>query len=198
MKSKLQFVFYSSFSVALGAAIPAQAGWLDFLKGTDEAAQTVQQGADTVDKVNQTVQSGAAAVQSVPSTQASLSGLLMERLGVSQAQADGGAGALFQVAKQRMTESAFGQLKQAVPGMDSLLAAAPKASTTVDNLSGGLASVVGKDSAVGTAATLLSAFQQLDLSKGMISQFTPLVVQYVKQQGGAELANLLQIALTGS
>ncbi|WP_036300425.1 DUF2780 domain-containing protein [Methylomarinum vadi] len=198
MKIKSSLLFCSSFTVALVMSASAQAGWLDFLTGTEEAAETVQQGAQTVDKVNQAVQTGAAATQSLPTAQQSLTGILMNRLGVSQAQAEGGAGALFQVAKQRMTDSAFGQVRQAVPGMDALLAAAPQQPSSVDSLAGGLATVVGKDSAVGSAASLISAFQQLDLSQGMISQFTPIVVDYIKQQSGPELANLLQIALTGS
>ncbi len=197
---------YCSFLIAgMLASAPSQAGWLDFLTGTEKAAEsvqqgaeTVQQGAQTVDTINQAVQSGAAATQSLPATQQSLTAILMERLGVSQAQAEGGAGALFQVAKQRMTDNAFNQLNQAVPGMDGLLAAAPRQPQTVDSLAGGVASVMGKDSALGSAASLISAFQQLDLSQGMVSQFTPIVVDYVKQQGGPQLANLLQIALTGS
>lgn len=198
MKIKSSVVLSSPFFVALFAGNPAQAGWLDFLTGTEETAETVQQGAETVDKANRAVQSGAAAVKSLPTTQQSLTGILMERLGVTQAQAEGGAGALFQAAKQRMTDSAFQQLRQAVPGVDDLLAAAPEQSSAVDRLGSGISSMVGEDSAIGNAASLISAFQQLDLSQGMVSQFTPIVVDYVRQQGGPQLANLLQIALTGS
>ncbi|WP_305908967.1 DUF2780 domain-containing protein [Methylomarinum sp. Ch1-1] len=196
MKIKQSLLFCSSLTLALAMVTPVQAGWLDFLTGSsEEAAEKVQQGAETVNKVNQAVQTGAETAQSLPTAQQGLTGVLMQQLGVSETQATGGAGALFQVAKQRMTENAFNQLSQAVPGMDGLLAAAPKQSGTVGGLAEGL---LGKDSAVSQTASLISAFQQLDMSQGMVSQFTPIVVDYVKQQGGPQLANLLQLALTGS
>ncbi len=199
MKIRYTLMLCSSLTLAfLTVSIPVQAGWLDFLSGTEEATESVQQGADTVNQVNQAVQTGTTAAQTLSTGQQGLTGLLMQRLGVTQTQAEGGAGALFQVAKQRMSQEAFGQLSTAVPGMDGLLAAAPKATSSSGGLAGGLSSVLGEDSTLGSAASLISAFQQLDLSKGMVTQFTPVVVDYVKQQGGPQLANLLQLALTGS
>jgi len=170
----------------------ASAGWLDFLNQTEEAAETVQNTTATVNKVNTATQA-AADVQQV-----GLVDTLVKQLGVSPEQAQGGAGAIFQTAKNNMTETAFGQVSESVPGMDGILAAAPKAApaSPTANLLTGLANASG-NSTLTQAASLLDTFQKLDMSKGMVSQFTPVIVDYVKTNGGEMTANLLQSALTG-
>lgn len=187
---------YGGLTLVMLAVSPVQAGWLDFLSdSTEEAAETMQQGSETLNRVDSALQTGKAATEAVPATQSELTGILMQQTGVTQVQAEGGAGAIFQLAKQRMSEEAFGRLNQAVPGMDGLLAAAPQQSTSLGGLAAG---ALGGNSAVGSAVSLISAFQQLDLSQGMVTQFTPIVVDYVKQLGGPELGNLLQLAIMGS
>lgn len=187
---------YGGLTLVMLAASPVQAGWLDFLSdSTEEAAETMQQGSETLNRVDSALQTGKAATEAVPATQSELTGILMQQTGVTQVQAEGGAGAIFQLAKQRMSEEAFGRLNQAVPGMDGLLAAAPQQSTSLGGLAAG---ALGGNSTVGSAVSLISAFQQLDLSQGMVTQFTPIVVDYVKQRGGPELGNLLQLAIMGS
>ena len=77
----------------------------------NNASQALQQGQQAVNAA-QAVQPG------------SLAELLMQRTGVTAAQAQGGAGALFQVAKSKMQPDAFAQLEQSVPGMNGMLGAA--------------------------------------------------------------------------
>lgn len=177
---------------SLAVSGSASAGWLDFLNQTEDAAETVQNTTETVNKVNTATQT-VADVQQV-----GLVDTLVKQLGVSPAQAQGGSGALFQTAKNNMTEAAFGQVSQSVPGMDGLLAAAPepKPASTTANLLTGLANASG-NSTLTQAASLVNTFQQLDMSKGMVSQFTPIVIDYVKKNGGEMTANLLKSALTG-
>lgn len=142
-------------------------------------AQILQQGSQ--------IAGAAQAMQSV-----SLTDLLMQRVGVTQAQAQGGAGALFQVAKSQMQASAFSQLSQAVPGMGTLLGAAPALG---GGMGGGLSSMMG--GSTGSMLGLASAFQQQGMSPSMIQQFIPVVVEYVKGTGGNGLASTLSSALIG-
>ena len=174
----------------------ASAGWLDFLNQADDAAETVQKTTSTIKTINNAAQNTQAVAQTA---QVSLVDTLVKQLGVTPAQATGGSGALFQVAKSRMTDAAFGQVSQSIPGMDGLLAAVPKAqpASATGNLLSGLAAASGNSTLV-NAASLVSAFQQLNLSEGMISQFTPVVIDYVRQNGGEITANLLKTALSGS
>jgi len=173
----------------------ASAGWLDFLNQADDAAETVQNTTSTIKNINNTVQTGQAVAEV---GQVSLVDTLVKQLGVSPAQAQGGSGALFQMAKSKMTESAFGQVSQSVPGMDGILAAAPKPqpASATGNLLSGIAQASGNSTLMG-AASLVNTFQQLDMSKGMVSQFTPIVIDYVRKNGGEITSNLLSSALTG-
>lgn len=113
-----------------------------------------------------------------------LIGLLSQRLGVTSVQAQSGAGALFQVAKNQMQANAFSQLSQAIPGMNGMLGAAP---AIQGGYGGGLGSMV----------SLASAFQQSGMSANMIQQFIPVILEYVKGSGGTGLASSLGSAFLG-
>ena len=106
--------------------------------------------------------------------------LLTQKLGVTQEQAKGGAGAIFSTAKEKLSAEDFSKVENAVPGMDDLLQAAPKA--------GGLSSLFGG----GGMGDLASAFSKLGLSPDMIGQFTPVILDYVESKGGATVRNILQ------
>ena len=132
----------------------------------------------------------------------SLTGLLMQQLGVTQPQAEGGAGALFQLAKAKMQGAAFTELSNSVPGMQGLLAAAPVANPAgAGGLLGNLGSLAGNSGgtigAVGNLVGLASSFQQLGLSPSMVQKFVPVVLQYVQGNGGSAVSSLLQSALVG-
>ncbi len=188
-KIKMTSVFFISI-VYSGTLL---AGWTDLLNQANDAADTVQNTTSTIDNISNTVKTG----QVVQETAATgLVDTLVKQLGVTSAQAQGGSGILFQQAKNKMSASDFSQLSQSVPGMDGMLAAAPKAQPTsaTGNLLSGLAAVSG-NSTLTNASSLLNAFQQLDLSQGMMSQFTPVIVDYVKQNSGENMANLLKAAL---
>jgi len=128
----------------------------------------------------------------------SLAELLMQRTGVTQAQAQGGAGALFQIAKSKMQADAFGQLEQAVPGMQGMLGAVPALSQQSGGLAEQLSSIAGASGGTaGNLVTLVSAFQQQGMSPAMVQQFIPVVIDYVKARGNDALVNTLTTALIG-
>ena len=54
-----------------------------------------------------------------------LTDLLIAQVGVSQPQADGGAGSIFKLARAQMTPENFQKLRTVVPGLDTYLGAAP-------------------------------------------------------------------------
>ncbi|WKE66889.1 DUF2780 domain-containing protein [Gallaecimonas kandeliae] len=134
--------------------------------------------------------------------QGSLVETLMSSLGVSQDQATGGAGALFALAKDKMSNTDFAKLSQVVPGMDKLLAAAPDAAQVdSDAQNGGNSSLLGKAGALlgadSNLATLNGAFESLGMDSGMVRQFLPTVLDYVQSKGGTELMQSLKTALLG-
>lgn len=130
------------------------------------------------------------------SSSSSLVDSLTSKLGVTPEQAQGGAGSLFETAKKNLDAESFQQIADVVPGMDGMLGAAPK--TEAGGLTGSLGGL-GGDSAGGTMdlASLTSSFEQLGLSSDMVGKFAPVVVDYVKSQGGETVASLLSGALPG-
>ena len=124
---------------------------------------------------------------------------LVQQLGVTPAQATGGAGSLFSTARQGMSPADFAQVSKAVPGMDQYLAAAPSQAAPLSGTSGLMgaagSALGGSGSALGTAALLAGSFQSLGLNSGMVSQFIPIVLQYVNTTGGSSTMGLLKSAL---
>jgi len=124
-----------------------------------------------------------------------LVGDLTKQLSVTPAQAAGGAGALFGLAKSRLSAPDFSKISAVVPGMSGLLKAAP----AVSSHSGGLAGLPGLSSPLpggaGGLASAASSFQKLGLSPDMVRRFVPILTQFVQAKGGSGVASLLSGAL---
>jgi hypothetical protein len=118
-----------------------------------------------------------------------LVGQLTKQLSIKPEQAIGGAGALFGVAKTKLNPTDFLKVSNAVPGMDDLLKAAPKmGGGGSDPLSQMGSALPGK---AGAMASVAGSFKQLGLSPQMAAKFLPIMTQFVKVKGGANVAGLL-------
>ena len=168
----------------------ADTGGKNVLGTVDTGLATVGQTAQTGRAV---IEAGKTAATGVPVSQGSLTNVLVSQLGVTQQQALGGAGAIFQAAKAKMAPQAFTSLSQSIPAMSQMLAAAPQVSQPLSEATSMMGSV---GSTLNTMTSLASSFQQLNLSPNMVNQFIPVVVDYVKNTSGQMTANLLQSALT--
>ena len=116
---------------------------------------------------------------------------LSKEIGGTPAQAAGAAGALFGVAKSKLSADQFAQVAKAVPGMSSLLSAAP-AVTGATGTSGAISQATG---AAGGLASAASAFSKLGLSPDMVGKAVPVLTNFVTKSGGAEVGKLLAGAL---
>jgi hypothetical protein len=119
-----------------------------------------------------------------------LIGALSKEMGATPEQAAGAAGTLFGVAKSRLKPEDFSQISSAVPGMDSLLKAAPTAgggatSSTLSQLGAGATGL----------ATAASAFSKLGLSQDMVGKAVPVLTSFVTKSGGSKAGSLLAGAL---
>jgi hypothetical protein len=122
--------------------------------------------------------------------------LLTQQLGITQEQAKGGAGLLFQQAKEKLGADDFGQVADAVPGMNEILGAAPEPEGAAGAL-GGLMSKFGADAnQLGSLAGLAAGFKSLGLDAGMIGKFVPVILSYVKSKGGDTVKDLLDGVLS--
>lgn len=117
-----------------------------------------------------------------------LLGKVAEKLGVSEAQAEGGVGSIFSYAKELLGEDEFGVLGEHVPGMEALLEAAPE----VDDESGGLSSMLGGDAKKVLATKMLEKrFKKLGLDSDLIADYLPIVLGYLQEKGGDKVSKLL-------
>ncbi|MBK7491850.1 MAG: DUF2780 domain-containing protein [Nitrosomonas sp.] len=180
--------------VQLGAVIilTAVAGCATNTGGTNPVG-AVNQSLSTIESAaqsgKQVLNAGAAVAGNAEgAAQIGLVDILAHRLGVSPQQALGGAGAIFQVAQSNMNPQAFTSLSRSVPGMSTMLGAAPAMSN--------LSALAGGNSTLGSAAALAASFQQLNLSPDMVGKFIPVITNYVSKTSGQATANLLQSALT--
>ncbi len=117
--------------------------------------------------------------------------LLTQNLGINEDQAKGGAGMLFNLAKEKLSGDEFSKVADAVPGMDNLLGAAPKSGGGIMGAIGGLTSALGGDSKLGNLASLASGFSKLGLDSGMIGKFLPIILSFVQSKGGDQIKDLL-------
>jgi hypothetical protein len=116
---------------------------------------------------------------------------LSSQLGISGEQASGGAGALFDYAKNNLSADDFATIAKGIPGMDGMLMMAPEpenssAMAKAGNMLG------GADSSLGGMAGLASSFESLGLNADMVSKFVPIVSDYVGKMSGDQAMQLLQ------
>ena len=116
---------------------------------------------------------------------------LSKEMGATPEQSAGAAGALFGVAKSRLKADEFSQVAGAVPGMDSLLKAAPAAGGGL----GGVPGVSQLGGSAGSMAAVAQAFSKLGLKPEMVSKAIPVLTSFVTKSGGANVGSLLAGAL---
>jgi hypothetical protein len=134
----------------------------------------------------------ARAQTAVPTNSSSaLVGQLTKGLSITPTQARGGAGSLFALAKTRLSDDEFSKVSSAVPGMHSLLKAAPAVSGNSE-FSGLESSLPGN---MGRTVEVAEAFHKLGLSPEMAAKFIPVMTKFVESRGGSSTAALLEKAL---
>jgi hypothetical protein len=110
---------------------------------------------------------------------------LMEKADVSETQAMGGAGALFEMAKEELSADDFGKISDVVPNMGGLLDAVPSLGSN-------------KTSMLGSAAKQLTGmpkvqavFDKLGISQDKVALFTPVIVNFIEDKGGKVLGGMI-------
>ncbi len=121
--------------------------------------------------------------------------MLTEQLGISDEQAQGGAGLLFKMAKEKLGSGEFEQITASVPEADSLADAAPGSGLLGSALGGLASSLSGGDSNLGNLAGLVGGFTKLGLDADMLGKFVPIVLSFVKGKGGDVAQNILSKVL---
>mgnify|MGYP002630795307 CR=1 FL=1 len=119
-----------------------------------------------------------------------LIGILIQQLGVNEAQAKGGAGLLFKIAKDKLDGADFGKLQSVIPDIEALIRSAPK-SGRAGALLGGLAASIGGDK-MGMLAQLMGGFKSLDIDPDKVAGFVKTIASYLEAKGGDQLSALIE------
>ncbi len=128
--------------------------------------------------------------QTALSVDLGLAATLVSKLGVTQKQAEGGAGSILDYAKNNLSKDDFSKVASAIPETNTLLAAAPKTETSA---LGSLGSSLGGSSLASAAgiAALAPSFKKLGLSSDMVGKFVPVIVDYAQAKGGQAVSGIL-------
>ena len=119
---------------------------------------------------------------------------IADRLLITKEQATGGAGAIFEYAKQNLSADDFATIAKGVPDMDELLAAAPKGAS---DSALGKPNTLTQDSMISTGSVgglsgLASSFESLGLDAALVKKFVPIMSDYVGSVSGEQAMALLQ------
>lgn len=116
---------------------------------------------------------------------------LTQVLNIKEEQAEGGAGLIFKMAQEKLGDGEFARVANAVPGITSLIGAAPQGGAGLAGAIGGLAGAMGGGGQMANIAALAGGFSQLGLNPGMATKFVPIILSFVQNQGGDGVKNIL-------
>ena len=118
---------------------------------------------------------------------------LTKQLGVSGAQAEGGAAVLLKAAKDKMGSEEFSKLLGGIPGLGDLMKKAPATGGGLGGLLGGIAGAMGGNA--GLIATIVGGFGKLGLSAEDAKRFAPVMMSYLRDKVGPDVASKLEKTL---
>jgi len=95
---------------------------------------------------------------------------LTNQLPVSETQAAGGVGSLLTLAQNQLSDTNSAELESLLPGLDQLTSLAGSSSTL---------------SSITDLAAVNKIFNQLGLDSSMVSQYAPIILQYLTSQGAS-------------
>lgn len=121
---------------------------------------------------------------------------IIQQLGVSKEQAEGGLGLIVKLAKEKLGAD-FSQVSNVIPEANHLVNTAPaeEGKSALGGLLGALAEKVGLGD-LGSLADLAASFQKLGLDMDKLQAFVKTVLAFVESKGGTVVKDLLNKVLT--
>jgi len=120
----------------------------------------------------------------------------MDGLGVTEEQAKGGAGMIFNLAKEKLGGDEFTTVQNAVPNITDMMSSASVRTKSESGLLGAVTSAIGGGGGtLGNLASLAGGFSDLKMDGDMIGKFLPIVIKFVQSKGGDTAKNLLEKVL---
>ncbi len=183
---------FVSIGMVVGYAEAQEA--TNVLNGAAAAVDAVNKASSTAQAASDSINAVGAAVSGVSQATmggTDLVGLLSSQLGVTQDQALGGGGAIFQYMKDQVTPEQFSDIAAGVPNLSEFLNAVPAVSGRAPGVGGALSMLGGEGSGLSKLVGLNEAFSSLGLNTEMVQQFVPIMSTYFKSSGSQTAASLL-------
>ena len=161
------------------ASSNVQAGFFDSLFGKKEVAPTEK----TLESSNAKTSAAPAVTEESSSMTEMALGLLptlTQSLGVSDSQAEGGMGALLKMAQNNLSGEEFGTLSQGIPGIETMLSAAPAlgGGSSAKGVGSALSALGGASGSLGALGEVTKQFEALGLSPEMVLKFAQMAIEY--------------------
>ena len=118
---------------------------------------------------------------------------LTKSLGISGAQAEGGAAVLLKAAKDKLGAAEFDSQLGSVPGLHDLLKKAPATGGGLGGLLGGLAGAMGGNAAL--ISTIVGGFGKLGLKAEDAKKFVPIIMGFLRTKVGPDVVSNLEKTL---
>jgi hypothetical protein len=120
--------------------------------------------------------------------------MLTKTLGVSGAQAEGGAAVLFKAAKEKLGATEFETNLGGVAGLSDLMKKAPATGGGLGGMLGGLAgAALGGNAALIT--TIVQGFGKLGLNTDHARKFVPVIIAFLRTRVGPDVVTKLEQTL---
>lgn len=114
---------------------------------------------------------------------------LMDELGVTREQAEGGAGSLLQLAQARLEPDQFVRVADTIPGISDIVGKAPRFEVPAGGqFRAQLSRIFG---GLGGLFPLAQPFSRLNLEKPMIGRYAEVLLSFFGEKGGTEIKGLL-------
>jgi len=118
---------------------------------------------------------------------------LTQTLGISAAQAEGGAAVLLKAAKDKLGAAEFDSQLGSVPGLFDLLKKAPASGGGLGGLLGGLAGAIGGNAAL--ISSIVGGFGKLGLKPEDARKFVPVILGFLRTKVGPDVVSSLEKTL---
>lgn len=120
---------------------------------------------------------------------------IIQQLGVSKEQAEGGVGLILKMVKEKLGAD-FSKVSEVIPESNQLVNQAPveTGSDSIGGLFGAIAGKLGLDS-LGKLAGLAEGFQKLGLDMDKLQAFVKTILAFVESKGGTVVKDLLNKVL---
>ena len=116
-----------------------------------------------------------------------LAAAVSKEIGGTPEEGAGAAGALFGLAKSRLSPADFSKVAKVVPGMDAILKAAPSAAAPAGP-AGALSQLA---ETVGGIPAVASQFSKIGIKPELAPKAASALVSFVSTKGGANIGSLL-------